>query len=194
MEVDRMNQPILKDFPNEFYTERLHIRLPLPGDGGQVHEAISRSKNELAPWLPFARKDQTLEEAEAGAREAHVAFLKREDLRLHIFNKETNDFIGCTGLHRINWGVPKFEIGYWIDTRYSGQGFITEAVEGLTDFAFTELKAKRLEIRCDSLNTKSKAIPERLGFELEGILKNDDVAINGEGLRDTCIYAKVKHS
>lgn len=185
-----MMQPILKEFPDEFITERLHIRLPLPGDGEKVNEALSRSKRELSPWLPFARHDQTVEETEAGVREAHVAFLKREDLRLHVFDKRTSEFIGCTGLHRINWEVPKFEIGYWLDTKYSGQGFMTEAVEGLTHFAFTELQAKRLEIRCDSLNVKSRAIPERLGYELEGVLKNDDVGPGGEGLRDTCIYGK----
>lgn len=185
-----MSHPILKDFPNEFVTKRLSIRLPQPGDGEQVHQAIMNSKEELKPWLPFAQKDQTVEDVEANVREAHYAFLKREDLRLHIFDRETNEFIGCTGLHRINWDVPKFEIGYWIDTRYSGQGYITEAVEGVTDFAFNELGAKRVEIQCDAKNLKSRAIPEHLGYTLEGILKNDEVSLVGEELRDTCIYAK----
>lgn len=184
--------PILLDFPEEFYTERLHIRIPNPGDGKVVHEAIQASREELKPWMPFAQKEQTVEELEANIREAHAQFLKREDLRLHIFHKETGEFIGSSGLHRMNWDVPKFEIGYWIDTRHSGKGYMSEAVQGITDFAFRELKARRVEIRVDSRNTKSRRIPERLGFTLEGILKNDDLAEDGSGLRDTCIYAKVK--
>ncbi len=74
-----MQNPILKAFPNEFYTKRLHIRMPEPGDGRQVFKAIEASKSELKKWLPFAQKDQTLEEVEANVCEAHAAFLKRED-------------------------------------------------------------------------------------------------------------------
>jgi ribosomal-protein-serine acetyltransferase len=67
-----------------------------------------------------------------------------------------------------------------------------EAVQGISTFAFNELEARRIEIRCDSKNEKSRKIPERLGFTLEGILKNDAISVDGKGLRDTCIYAKVK--
>lgn len=186
-----MRHPILKDFPQEFYTERLLIRLPLPGDGEALYEAIQRSRTALKKWLPFAQGEQTLEETEINVREAHVAFLKRTDLRLHIFHRETEAFIGATGLHRIDWEVPKFEIGYWIDSQQSGKGYMTEAVDGVTNFAFQELEANRVEIRCDVKNAKSKAIPERLGFKLEGMHYNDSIAIDSNELRDTCIYAKI---
>ena len=86
--------------------------------------------------------------------------------------------------------VPKFEIGYWIDTRFAGRGYITESTQALTKFAFTELNAKRVEIRCDSLNLKSRSIPERLGYTLEGILKNNSISVESKELRDTCIFAK----
>jgi ribosomal-protein-serine acetyltransferase len=184
--------PLLIEFPTEFYTERLYIRMPKPGDGKAVYEAIQASLNELKPWMPFAHKEQSEEETEINIRESYAKFIQREDLRLLIFDKDTGEFIASSGLHRINWSVPKFEIGYWIDTRYSGKGYITEAVEGISDFAFRELKARRVEIRCDSTNLKSRRIPEVLGFTLEGILKNDSLSADGKGLRDTCIYAIVK--
>ncbi|MFA1822591.1 GNAT family N-acetyltransferase [Virgibacillus oceani] len=186
-----MKKAILKDFPNEFRTERLLIRLPLPGDGKAVYEAIQASKDELKLWLEFAQHDQSLEQTEANVREAHADFLKRTDMRLHIFHYETNEFIGCTGLHAIDWEVPKFEIGYWIDSRQTGKGYITEAVQGVTNFAFQTLEANRVEIRCDAKNNKSRAIPERLEFPLEGIHYKDAVEIDGSELRDTCVYAKV---
>lgn len=187
-----MQNPILKEFPHEFYTERLLIRLPQPGDAEAVFDAINASKQDLKKWLPFAQNDQTLEETKVNVKEAHIKFLQREDLRMHIFQRDTNEFIGSTGLHRIDWEVPKFEIGYWIDTRQSRKGYITEAVQGLTDFAFDELNANRVEIQCDAKNIKSRSIPERLGYQLEGIHYKDSIAIDGDGLRDTCIYAKVK--
>jgi RimJ/RimL family protein N-acetyltransferase len=185
-------KPILLDFPEEIHTDRLLIRKPLPGDGRVVYEAIEASLTELKPWMPWAHMNQTAEDVEANIREAHAKFLTREDLRLHIFNRETGEFLGSTGLHRINWDIPKFEIGYWVDTRKTGQGYITEAVEALVNFCFYELNAKRVEIRCDSTNVKSRAIPEKLGFTLEGILKNDGMSGDGLEVRDTCIFAKTK--
>ncbi|GAA0610555.1 GNAT family N-acetyltransferase [Virgibacillus siamensis] len=187
-----MQNPILSDFSTEFYTDRLYIRMPKPGDGKAVYAAIQASKVELKKWLPFAQKDQTAEEVEANVREAHAAFLKRTDLRMHIFHRETGELLGLTGLHRIDWDVPKFEIGYWLDSRKTGQGYITEAVEGLTKFAFSELGANRIEVQCDAKNVRSRAIPARLGFTLEGVHCNDSVAVDGDELRDTCIFAKVR--
>src|SRR5690348_4704334 len=159
-------KPILLDFPEEFHTERLLIRKPMPGDGKAVYEAIQASINELKPWMPWVHKNQTEEDTEVNIREAHAKFLTREDLRLHLFDKKTGEFIGASGLHRINWAIPRFEIGYWVHTRHSRKGYITEAVEGITNFAFEFLKARRVDIHCDSKNMKSRAIPEKLGFTL----------------------------
>lgn len=184
--------PVLLDIPSEFYTERLLIRVPQPGDGKFVYESILASINELKQWLPFACEEQSCEKIEANLRNAYAKFLIREDIRLLLFLKETNVFVGSSGLHNLNWNIPKFEIGYWIDSRYSGNGYMTEAVSGISDFAFNELIAKRVEIRCDTLNKRSKAIPEKLGFALEGTLRNDDLSADGTRLRDTFIYAKVR--
>ncbi|WP_299092338.1 GNAT family N-acetyltransferase [uncultured Metabacillus sp.] len=184
--------PLLIDVPEKVETERLLIRMPRPGDGPEVYRAIQASINELKPWMPFAQYEQTEQDVELNVREAHINFLKRDDLRLHVFLKETGEFVASSGLHRINWSIPKFEIDYWIDTRYSGKGYMTEAVQGITDLAFHKLNARRLERRCDSNNVRSRAIPERLGFTLEGILKNDGISPGTQELRDTCVFAKYK--
>ncbi|WP_339149943.1 MULTISPECIES: GNAT family N-acetyltransferase [unclassified Sutcliffiella] len=183
-------KPILKDFPSEFTTDRLLIRMPLPGDGLEVHDAIIHSLPELKPWMIFAQHDQAVEDVESNIRESHAEFLQRKDLRLLVFLKETGEFVASSGLHRIDWSIPKFEIGYWVDSRYSGKGYITEAVGGISQFAFEQLGANRVEIRCDSKNVKSRAVAERAGYTLEGVLKNSERDVNGE-LRDTCVFAKV---
>jgi ribosomal-protein-serine acetyltransferase len=66
-----------------------------------------------------------------------------------------------------------------------------EAVKELSKIGLNQLKFKRIEIRCESTNLRSRAIPEKLGFELEGTLKNDDLSADGSKLTDTCIYAIV---
>lgn len=183
--------PLLLDFPTQFTTKRLLVRVPMAKDGKEVNEAITDSLTELQPWMPFAQEAPNLEDTEANIREAQAKFILREDLRLSIYDLEKGHFIGSTGLHRINWHVRSFEIGYWIHTKYSGHGYITEAVEGLIDFAVKELGAKRIEIKCDPGNEKSRNIPEKLGFNLEGILRQNSKSADGKTIRDTCIFTKL---
>ncbi|MGG1141036.1 GNAT family N-acetyltransferase [Bacillus mycoides] len=184
--------PILLDVPLQIETDRLILRAPLQaGDGNVVHQAIKESINELKQWLLLFQSIPTVEETEILLRNAHIDFLKRESFRYLIYHKDTNDFIGTASLHGINWKISKCEIGYWINTQFSGNGYMTEAVSELTNLGFQLLKFRRIEIRCESNNTKSRTIPEKLGFELEGILHNEDLSADGKKLTDTCIYAKV---
>ena len=188
-----MDKPILFDFPYSFETERLTIRGPLPGDGLEIHTAVMESLEELKPWMPWAvGQDLSAEEYEVRAREGQLKFLSREDLWMMPLLKGTNTIIGGTGLHRINWDVPRFEIGYWVRTSYARQGYITEAVAGLTEFAFETLGAKRVEIRCEALNERSAAIPRRLDFTHEATLRQEDRNHLTNKLRDTMIFAKIR--
>ena len=182
--------PILRDFPDAFETERLRIRSPLPGDGPEVYAAVAESLEELKPWMPWARRELTVEVEEENMRRARAAFLERSDLMLLLFLKGTGTLVGGSGLHRIDWEVPKFEIGYWLRTRFAGQGYMTEAVGGITAFAFDCLGARRVEIRCGTLNRRSARVAERGGFRLEGELRNDKVGPGGEP-RHTLVYSMI---
>ena len=183
--------PILLSIPERFESNRLILRAPLQGDGIRVNEAIRESIEELRPWMLWAQEVPTLEESEVISREGHVRFIERSDLMLYLLHKETGHFIGSSGLHRIDWQARKFEIGYWVRTSCSGQGYITEAVASITQFAIQQLQANRIEIRCDSRNTRSIRVAERLGFTNEGFLRNEKCDVNGI-LRDTIIFAKIR--
>jgi RimJ/RimL family protein N-acetyltransferase len=183
-----MKPPILLDFPESFETERLSIRSPLPGDGPEMHAAVRESRGELAPWMLWPKEHRTIDDSEASSRRARVAFLERSELRLHLYLKGTDTLVGSGGLQRIDWEVPKFEIGYWCRTGFTGRGYITEAVLGITEFAFDTLGARRVEIRCDSRNVPSARVAERAGFELEGRLHNNEIGNDGRP-RDTLIFA-----
>lgn len=108
-----------------------------------------------------------------------------------LFEKSSGLLVGCSGFHDIDWRIPAMEIGYWVRTGQVGKGFVTEAVNRLTELAFTSLNAKRVEIRCDRINERSRKVAERCGFQLEGTLLNEDMSPDGE-LRDTCIYGKTR--
>jgi RimJ/RimL family protein N-acetyltransferase len=182
---------ILRDFPERFETERLTIRAPLPGDGKELNQAVRESWAELQEWMPWAAGEPPAEaDSEARLREARARFLTRQDLWLLLFLKGTETLVGSSGLHRINWSVPRFEIGYWVRTSHGRQGYITEAVNGITAFAFDELGARRVEIRCDSGNVRSAAVARRCGYELEATLHHDDRHHLTGALRDTLIFAR----
>ncbi|WP_039863025.1 GNAT family N-acetyltransferase [Planococcus donghaensis] len=181
---------ILLNVPSELKTERLLLRAPsYTGDAEAVNRAVEDSIQELRQWLPFAREVPTLEETEISLREAHIKFLERENFRFLIFQKDAQAFIGTVSLQSVDWEVQKCEIGYWINTKFGGNGYITEAVKAVTAYGINELGFRRLEIRCESTNLPSRAIPEKLGFNLEGILVNEDLSADGKTLTDTCIYA-----
>jgi RimJ/RimL family protein N-acetyltransferase len=182
--------PILLDFPSSFDTARLTIRVPDPDDAPLLVEAINESLNELRPWMPWAMEPKTADGEKVRLTQAAAKWLTREDLLLHLFLKGRATFVGGSGLHRIDWEARTFEIGYWARTKFAGQGYVTEAVNGITAFAFTHLEANRVEIRCDALNTRSAAVAKRCGFRLEGIRRRDGLSVDGE-LRDTLVFSKI---
>ena len=100
------------------------------------------------------------------------------------------DFIGGTGLHRIDWHVRRFEIGYWCRTTRQRRGLVAEAVRALTQCAFEQLQARRVEVRMDDTNEASWRVAQSAGFVLEGVLRSDRLAPSGEP-RDTRVYALV---
>ncbi|MBV9469276.1 MAG: GNAT family N-acetyltransferase, partial [Abitibacteriaceae bacterium] len=114
----------------------------------------------------------------------------RSDLSLHIFLKGTDIFVGGSGLHPRDWAVPSFEIGYWCRKKFQGQGYITEAVHGITRFGFETMGAQRIMIRCDSRNTRSRSVAERAGYQLEGELRHDSLTPEGE-VRNTLVFSKI---
>ncbi|MFI6641681.1 GNAT family N-acetyltransferase [Streptomyces sp. NPDC050504] len=61
-----------------------------------------------------------------------------------------------------------YEVGFWLAKEHRGRGYMTEAVLAAAHWAFTELRADRLEWRAEIGNEPSRAVAERVGFVLEG--------------------------
>ena len=184
-------EPALVNVPEEIATERLVVRPPRPGDGQALNAATIESAAELQPWMPWANPLPPVEPSEAYARKAHARFVSREDLPYRAQLKRTGEFVVGSGLHRIDWNVPRFEIGYWCRTRFVGQGYVSEVVRALSEMAFATLGAQRVEIRMDATNLRSRRVAELCGFVLEGVLRRETRTHRGE-LRDTCVYARLK--
>jgi RimJ/RimL family protein N-acetyltransferase len=145
--------------------------------------------------MPWAQTVPTLAQSEAECRRMQAKVLLREDLPLMMFERGADGselgFVGGTGMHRIDWKVRRFEIGYWCRSNRVGSGFVSEAVEAITRCAFEQLQARRVEVRMDDSNVRSWRVAERAGFTLEGVLRCQSLAPDGEP-RDTRVYAKTR--
>src|SRR5262245_50931140 len=187
--------PLLIDMPPLLHSERFVLRPPGAGDGAALSAAVAQSIDELKRWMPWAQKAPTPGEAELTCRQMAARFAQRTDLPLLIFARTRDGncgrLLGGTGLHRIDWSVPRFEIGYWRRSGTQGRGVISEAVRAVSRFAFDHLGARRVEIHMSSNNARSRAVAERCGFTLEGVLRQDSLDARGHP-RDTVVYARVR--
>jgi RimJ/RimL family protein N-acetyltransferase len=187
---DPVLRPLLLDIPEILDTPRLELRPPRRGDGPLVNAAILESLPELQPWMPWADPAPTIEDSEEFARRAHAAFLARQELNWLFVVKETGDLAGVGGIHSIDWGVPRAELGYWARTRYAGRGLVHEAVEALTRLGFGCLGLVRMEILCDCRNERSARVARAAGYMQEGLLRLPSRGARAE-LRDMLLFARV---
>lgn len=148
-------------------TERLLIRPYTVDDAPAIKEAIDSSLPELLPFMPWAKNEpQDIDAKKELIEHWNKEIEEDKDYTLGIFDKVSGDFIGSTGYHKRNRkGI--LEIGYWCTTKHTKKGFITESSKALTDFAFDKLNIDSVHIVTENTNINSKAIPKRLGYNLE---------------------------
>ena len=119
-----------------------------------------------------------------------VQSVAQKDLGKYLIfvNGAVHGMVGFVQEHKSKMTV---EIGYWLDKAANGRGVMTRAVEKVQNLAFEEGNANRVEIRCATENKASRAIPERLNFKLDGILRQAEVLPNGV-IHDIAVYSKLR--
>jgi RimJ/RimL family protein N-acetyltransferase len=185
MRLPTMSRP---PFPPGIATARLTLRPPTVADAPTILAAVTASYAELNEWMDWARGRYELADAESFCADAEESLADGREYPVLLTHHGDDHVIGSMGLIDIDWTVPKFEIGYWIDSRHVGRGYCTEAARALTRLAFEELSAKRVQIMMDTRNKRSWAVAERLGFELEAVHR-DSRRDNAGRLSDTRMYA-----
>jgi ribosomal-protein-serine acetyltransferase len=181
-----------KVIPQVITSARISMRPHRSGDEILLNKSVLDSFDQLHEWMDWAIAPQSIEETKAYIEFSQKCWSEEcpEELPLLIFDAKAKKLIGASGFNAINWKVPAFEIGYWVNIHYAGQGLITQAVNILTQYAFSRWNAKRIEIRCDPENAKSAAIPKRLGFLLEAHFKNHRVQPVSKKLSGTLVFVR----
>ena len=168
---------------------RVIVRLWRDSDAPALFTAIDDARSHLKPWMEWVDRHQEVADTRDYITRTLLEFTRREALVLGIFDRADNQTVlGSTGYHNIDWTVPAFEIGYWIVPAAEGQGYVSEAVALLTDFALSEFSANRISIHCDPRNERSRRVAERLGYQFEGRLRNRARTSQGT-LRDSLVFS-----
>ncbi len=141
-------------------------------DAEEILEIVRRNYEHLRPFLHWVTEDYSLETALGFIRQSQKAFTENTGQTFGIFQNEK--IIGIIGYVIFNWTSRRTEIGYWIDKNHEGKGVITESCKVLIDYAFQELGMNRIEIHCATENVRSRRIPERFNFKLDGILRQSE--------------------
>ena len=94
--------------------------------------------------------------------------------------------MGNCGFHSINHELKVAEIGYWIGKEFQGKGIMTRVCRYLVDYAFSKLNIDKIEISAAEKNLRSRAVCERIGMQLEGIITNREKV--GDQILDHAIY------
>lgn len=147
-----------------------------------LHDVIDKNRQHIGRFLPFA-KHQTLEGTREFVQSSLHRFAAGTDVLSTIWYR--NQLVGSIGLH-ITPGQQSASIGYWIAEEAQGKGIMTKCCQAVIDYAFDDLGLHRIEIRANTDNVKSRAIPERLGFKQEGILRQAFKLENG--FADSVVY------
>ena len=140
--------------------------------------------NTSVTGFPGLRKRKLPRIKKHSFRESLEKFARGNGFQLGIWLG--GELVGGTGLNYIFQQFRCTEIGYWLGVEYEGRGVMTKACRWLCGYLFEELNLGRIEIRCAETNAKSRAIPERLGFTLEGKLRQ--MGYTREGLTDYLVY------
>ena len=152
----------------------------------EIWAAVDASRERLEPWMPWIEGTHTIED-------------QRRWLESVVHDEGTLDgcgifvdgrYVGGVGL---SWDPFRVggAIGYWISGAFEGRGLVTRAVRALLDIGFRELGLHRIEIKAGVENARSRAIPERLGFVLEGVERG--AGRGALGYHDQVVYSVLEN-
>ena len=150
-------------------SDKIELRQISEVNAAELFEVVVKNYEHLRPFLYWVVPEYSLESAEEFIAQTNKAFAENTSRTFGIFFDEK--IVGVIGFVNFNWSSQRTEIGYWIAKDFEGKGIITKSCKTLINYAFDELKMNRIEIRCACENVRSCNIPQRLGYKLEGVLR-----------------------
>jgi ribosomal-protein-serine acetyltransferase len=149
--------------------EEIVLKHVQESDALEMFRLTDSSRETLREWLPWVDRTKSERDSLTFIQLTLEAYEARRGVNCGIFYH--GELAGMVSYNLIDWQNRTAHIGYWLGDEFQGRGIMTRAVQGLIDYGFFELDLNRIEIRAAVDNTKSRAIPERLGFRQEGRIR-----------------------
>lgn len=147
--------------------EHSELRLLEERHANELTELTDRNRQHLREWLPWLDNNRTVEDRKNFIRSTLQQFANNDGFQAGIWYD--GKLAGVVGYHGIDWNDRRTSLGYWQGAEFGGKGLMTKSCRALTTHAFEAYGLNRVTIACATKNGKTRAIPERLGFELEGV-------------------------
>ncbi|MBE6183365.1 GNAT family N-acetyltransferase [Heyndrickxia ginsengihumi] len=136
----------------------------------ELFTLIDSNREHLRKWLLWVDKRQTIQDLDPIIAMWINNYAENNGFDAGI--RFRGELVGMIGLHYINWKNRSTSIGYFLSETAQGHGIITRSISALLMYLFVELKLNRVEIQCAVHNIRSIAVPKRLGFTKEGIIRD----------------------
>ena len=149
---------------------------------------VNANRQHLKQWLPWVDHIQTLGDFSAYIIRCKQQHEEGTDVSFVIMMNDSA--VGRIGIHHIKRQNSFGAIGYWLGEAFEGKGIITKSCIALINYCFTVLQLNRIELKCGVGNYRSAAIPERLNFTKEGVLRQAEW-VNGKFI-DLNLYSLLK--
>jgi ribosomal-protein-serine acetyltransferase len=162
------------------------LRLLEESDADELFALIDANREHLGPWMPWVQSDREPADVLQFIRVTRKQIADNDGLQTAIVDPGGR-IVGVIGFHNVDWLNRKTSIGYWLAAGEQGRGTMTEAVRALVEHAFTTWKLNRVTIQAAVENARSRAIPGRLGFREEGVMR--EVERIGDRVLDDVVYA-----
>lgn len=164
--------------------EKIKLKILQRHHARELFQLVDQSREHLRDWMPWA--DKTTEEKDTlGFIEfALKSFANGTDFHCGIWYE--GQLAGVIGYHNMNTDIKIGEIGYWLGKEFEGKGIMTKSTAALIRYGFEELGLNKVEIVCAVENVRSQKIPQRLGFQQEGIRRQAILA--GSRIADVMIF------
>jgi ribosomal-protein-serine acetyltransferase len=175
----------MTEFPEIIKDGDIELRIVAPtfDNARELFDVIEKNRKYFSEYLGWVGHIQKPEDEFGQLQKWHN---RKSNWLIHKDDK----IIGSVGFANMEEGAKLVEIGYWMSAEFAGRGIMTRAVRVLEKMLFESGDWHRIEIRCDPTNIASRRIPEKLGYKLDGILRQE-YPLNGE-LRDTMVWSKLE--
>lgn len=150
----------------------IHIRMLQVQDSNELFRLVDQNRAYLKEWLPWIDHIISPYQYQSIIPDWHKQLSENNGFQAGIFYRD--QLVGMITLQQIDWMSRQASIGYYLGEAAQGKGIMTKCVVAVLNYAFYFLNLNRVEIRCGVNNLKSQAIPEKLHFKREGILRDGE--------------------